>query len=133
MASTLTLASAPENATAADETRDVQQTTCCVVGAGIKYAIEDAVVAANVLAEPLKAGQVRLHYLGEVQRHRQWPTWFIQAAGSLIGTQFLRRLLRASGAVHIPRLVFFLFRLPLVSWLIPRLLGIGLWRVHVKS
>jgi 2-polyprenyl-6-methoxyphenol hydroxylase-like FAD-dependent oxidoreductase len=102
-------------------------------GAGIKYAIEDAVVAANVLAEPLKAGRVRLHDLGEIQRQRQWPPRFIQAAGAVLGTQILRRLLHARGEARIPRLFFLLFRLPLVSWLVPRLVGIGLWRVHVRS
>ena len=37
-------------------------------GAGIKYAMEDAAVAANLLAGPLQAGRVRLQDLAEVQR-----------------------------------------------------------------
>src|SRR5262249_6216504 len=36
-------------------------------GSGIKYAIEDAVEAANVLAAPLRAGRVRVRNLAEVQ------------------------------------------------------------------
>src|SRR5262249_20606432 len=39
-------------------------------GAGIKYAIEDAVEAANVLAVPLQKCRVRLRDLAEVQRRR---------------------------------------------------------------
>jgi hypothetical protein len=39
-------------------------------GAGIKYAIEDAVVAANVLTAPLETGRVRVQELAEVQRRR---------------------------------------------------------------
>src|SRR6266699_2731027 len=42
-----------------------------VGGVGINYAIQDAVVAANVLSEPLKAGKIRLHDLAEVQRQRE--------------------------------------------------------------
>src|SRR5579864_6168260 len=45
-----------------------------VGGAGINYAIQDAVVAANVLVDRLKAGQVGLRDLAAVQRHREWPT-----------------------------------------------------------
>jgi len=45
-----------------------------VGGVGINYAIQDAVVAANVLAGPLKAGRVTLADLAEVQRQREWPT-----------------------------------------------------------
>ncbi len=39
-----------------------------VGGVGINLAIQDAVIAANVLAEPLKAGRVRIHHLAQVQR-----------------------------------------------------------------
>ena len=42
-----------------------------VGGVGINYAIQDAVVAANVLSEPLKAGKIRLRNLAEVQRMGQ--------------------------------------------------------------
>src|SRR5438105_15396803 len=43
-------------------------------GSGIKYAIEDAVVTANLLAEPLKAASLCLRDLAEVKRRREWPT-----------------------------------------------------------
>jgi 2-polyprenyl-6-methoxyphenol hydroxylase-like FAD-dependent oxidoreductase len=50
---------------------DSAHTMTPVAGSGIKYAIEDALVAANVLTGPLRAGRVRLHDLAEVQRQRE--------------------------------------------------------------
>jgi 2-polyprenyl-6-methoxyphenol hydroxylase-like FAD-dependent oxidoreductase len=105
-------------------------------GAGIKYAIEDAVVAANVLARPLAAGRITVRDLLAVQRRREWPVRFIQAAGALAQSTLLPRALRFSPEgprrLRIPRLLRLLFRLPLVRTLPARLVGIGLWRVRVK-
>src|SRR5215212_9960792 len=50
-----------------------------VGGVGINYAIQDAVVAANVLARPLLEGTLKERTLAEVQRQREWPTRLIQA------------------------------------------------------
>jgi len=55
-----------------------------VGGVGINYAIQDAVVAANVLSEKLKAGKVRTRDLAEVQRRRVWPTRIMQGFQSLV-------------------------------------------------
>src|SRR5579883_2246812 len=43
-------------------------------GVGINYAIQDAVVAANILGPSLKARKLRLSDLAKVQREREWPT-----------------------------------------------------------
>jgi 2-polyprenyl-6-methoxyphenol hydroxylase-like FAD-dependent oxidoreductase len=50
-----------------------------VAGVGIYYAIQDAVVAANVLGEPMREGRVGTRDLIWVQRRREWPTRVIQA------------------------------------------------------
>src|SRR5580700_8951034 len=49
-----------------------------VGGVGINYAVQDAVVAANVLAKPLLEGCLEEKHLAEVQRRREFPTKFIQ-------------------------------------------------------
>src|SRR5207247_3178712 len=51
-------------------------------GVGFNYAIQDAVVAANVLSGKLKYGVVSQQDLVEVQRQRELPTKFIQAIQS---------------------------------------------------
>ncbi|MGB3508664.1 MAG: hypothetical protein WBA93_05370 [Microcoleaceae cyanobacterium] len=40
----------------------------------INYAIQDAVVATNILSEPLKGGSWHLWDLAEVQRQREFTT-----------------------------------------------------------
>src|SRR5438270_13396826 len=49
-----------------------------VGGVGINYSIQDAVVAANIHAENLKAGRVRLNDLAKVQLKRERPTTNVQ-------------------------------------------------------
>src|SRR5262249_6232634 len=70
---------------------DAAHTMTPAAGAGIKYAIEDAVVAANLLTGPLREKRVRLEDLAGVQRKRIWPTRLIQAVGAF----FLGRMARS--------------------------------------
>ena len=104
-------------------------------GAGIKYAIEDAVVAANLLAGPLAAGRVTVRHLAGVQRRREWPVRFIQAGGAFAQATLLPLALRfpagGRGRLRIPRLLRLLLRLPFMRTLPARLVGFGLWRVRV--
>jgi hypothetical protein len=65
-------------------------------GSGIKDAIEDAVLTANLLAEPLMAGSLCLRDLAEVQRRREWPTRIIQALGCCVGATSTGRAKAAS-------------------------------------
>ena len=51
---------------------------------GIKYAIQDATVASNMLASPLKAGLVEVNDLAKVQKDRERATRIIQGAQSAI-------------------------------------------------
>ena len=110
---------------------DAAHTMTPFAGSGIKYAIEDA-VAANLLAEPLKAGSLCLRDLAEVQRRREWPTRVIQALGAFALGQ-LGRVLRSGSRLGVPRFVRLLFGLPLLGKLIARLFAFGLWRVHVEN
>ena len=64
-----------------------------VGGVGINYAVQDAVVAANVLTEPLKRGRLRLRDLAAVQRQREIPTRIIQGFQRLAQEQIVTRAL----------------------------------------
>jgi 2-polyprenyl-6-methoxyphenol hydroxylase-like FAD-dependent oxidoreductase len=112
---------------------DAAHTMTPAAGAGIKYAVEDAVVAANRLAEPLKAGRVRLRDLAEVQRRREWPTRVIQAFGSFMLKNFFARVVSRGGSLRPPGWVRLLIRLPVIRYLLARLVAFGIWRVHVQT
>ena len=109
-----------------------------VGGVGINYAIQDAVVAANVLSGPLKESQARLveldtRYLAAVQRRRELPTRLIQRAQALIQQQVLARALRSNEPFAPPLLIRLLLRVPLVHNIPSRIVAFGFWPVRVKG
>jgi 2-polyprenyl-6-methoxyphenol hydroxylase-like FAD-dependent oxidoreductase len=109
-----------------------------VGGVGINYAIQDAVVAANVLAGPLKESQERLKdldpgYLAAVQRRRELPTRFIQAIQTQIQRRVLANVLRSERPLAPPGWLRLLPRVPLVRSVPARIFGFGLWPVRVKE
>jgi 2-polyprenyl-6-methoxyphenol hydroxylase-like FAD-dependent oxidoreductase len=109
-----------------------------VGGVGINYAIQDAVVAANVLAGPLKNSQAQLkeldvRYLAAVQRRRELPTRFIQAVQTQIQRRVLASVLRSDQPLAPPSWLRLLPRVPLVRSVPARIFGLGLWPVRVKK
>jgi 2-polyprenyl-6-methoxyphenol hydroxylase-like FAD-dependent oxidoreductase len=48
-------------------------------GVGVNFAIQDAVVTANVVGPRLKHGEVRERDLAAIQRKREWPTDLLSA------------------------------------------------------
>lgn len=111
---------------------DAAHTMTPAAGSGIKYAIEDAVVAANLLAEPLLTGTLRVQDLAQVQRRREWPTRVIQAIGAF-GLRQIGNSLRSGRQQRVPRLVRTLFGVRVFSKAVARMLAFGLWRVHVEG
>jgi 2-polyprenyl-6-methoxyphenol hydroxylase-like FAD-dependent oxidoreductase len=101
-------------------------------GVGINLAIQDAVAAANVLAEPLRAGLVTESHLNRIQVRRQWPTRVTQAMQRVIQNRVVSRVL--AGATPKPP-----FALRLLDWFpalraIPaRVIGIGVRPEHIHT
>ncbi len=110
---------------------DAAHTMSPVGGVGINYAIQDAVVAANVLYQPLRDGRVETRQLAEVQRQRELPTRVIQAVQVQAQRQAIRRVFGTQGALRVPRLVRLAVRLPGVRGIGPRIIGIGFRPAHV--
>src|SRR6266852_1914647 len=67
-----------------------------VAGVGINYAIQDAVVVANVLSGPLKRGYLEVRDLAAVQRKRIWPTRIIQGFQNFVQRRFVSDVLSSS-------------------------------------
>ena len=100
-----------------------------VGGVGINYAIQDAVVAANVLTQPLLRGTFDTSHLATIQAKRKWPTktilWFQNFAHQRILTTIIDRKRQ-------PSVPFFL-KWQWVRNLLIRFLTIGLWRVRIDQ
>ncbi|MEA5505541.1 FAD-dependent oxidoreductase [Halotia wernerae UHCC 0503] len=99
-----------------------------VGGVGINYAIQDAVVAANVLSKSLKNRYAQLSDLAKVQRQRELPTRIIQAFQTFIQKQIFAPILRSNRTFQTPVLL----RLPILRDLPARLIALGVFPVHVE-
>lgn len=101
-----------------------------VGGVGINYAIQDAVVAANVLSE-LKAGRLTTEHLHEVQRQREFPTKVIQWIQSQAQQRIVGAALRSDRPLRIPWWVRMLLRTPIIRDLPARVIAHGIKRVNI--
>src|SRR5258706_2599657 len=106
-------------------------------GVGINYAIQDAVVTANLLGPKLKAGlTISDHDLAQVQRQRGLPVRFIQAVQALMHYAVFAGIMRRGDTQSPPTPPFFvrwLLRLPFVCCLLARLIGFGLWPPRITA
>ncbi|BAY75136.1 monooxygenase FAD-binding protein [Nostoc linckia NIES-25] len=100
-----------------------------VGGVGINYAIQDAVVAANVLSKPLKNRQVQLSDLAKVQHQRELPTRIIQAFQTFVQKRVFAPVLSSNETFVPPGFL----RLPILRDLPARLIGLGVFPVRVKA
>jgi len=100
-----------------------------VGGVGINYAVQDAVVAANVLTKPLLERRLTTGDLASVQRRREWPTRIIQGIQTAIQQQIVSGALSTEGELQIPLPL----RWPIVRDIPARIMGFGVWPVHVRN
>ena len=96
-----------------------------VGGVGINLAIQDAVVAANVLSDPLKEGKVRTPHLAAVQRRREWAVRLIQSAQDLAQRRVVAKVLEGNRPFELPRLLRLLLRVPILRDVPARLIAYG--------
>jgi 2-polyprenyl-6-methoxyphenol hydroxylase-like FAD-dependent oxidoreductase len=109
-----------------------------VGGVGINYAIQDAVVTANALAEPLKECQAQLKdldikHLAAVQHRRELPTRLIQRLQALIQQQILAPALRSNAHFAPPGWLRLLPSVPILRSILARIVAFGFWPVRVKD
>lgn len=97
-------------------------------GVGVNLAIQDAVAAANVLAEKLLLGTVTPADLEKVQRRREWPVRATQAVQS-----FIHRKMIGGPAAALPLPVRLLRTCPPLRRLPARMIGLGLRPEHVQT
>ncbi len=102
-------------------------------GVGVNLAIQDAVAAANILAEPLSAGRLSDQDLAAVQARRNFPTKATQKLQLM-----MRGRRRADEADEVkrkgpPAFIRGIARWPVLSHLAGRLIGLGFRMEHVRT
>jgi 2-polyprenyl-6-methoxyphenol hydroxylase-like FAD-dependent oxidoreductase len=101
-------------------------------GVGINLAIQDAVAAANFLAEPLREGQPLEGPIGRLQERREFPTRLTQQI-QVFAHKGLARIFRDDGPIRVPWQVKAISHVPGLQRAIGRVVGIGVRPEHVVS
>jgi 2-polyprenyl-6-methoxyphenol hydroxylase-like FAD-dependent oxidoreductase len=102
-------------------------------GVGVNLALQDAIAAANILAEPLQRKRVSLDDLHRVQKRRNFPTWATQKIQVAIQNNVVDPMLthgttpKAPGIVRLAQRWTWLQRIP------ARIIGMGVRPEHVRT
>lgn len=103
-------------------------------GVGINLAIQDAVAAANILAEPLLHGRATAEHLSKIQQRRELPTGLTQFFQVQAHKRILGPLLSGQMNLQQPPLAAKLLRkFPVLRRIPARLIGMGFRPEHVKT
>jgi 2-polyprenyl-6-methoxyphenol hydroxylase-like FAD-dependent oxidoreductase len=100
-------------------------------GVGINLAVQDAVAAANILAQPLRHGTMTIETLESVQRRREFPTRFTQRLQLVLQNNIIGPALEGRR----PEAPFFMKMLqwPLLRRIPGRLLALGTRPEHIRT
>ncbi|ROT33381.1 FAD-dependent oxidoreductase [Micromonospora sp. HM5-17] len=99
-------------------------------GVGINLAVQDAVAAATLLAEPLRRGTLTSADLAAVRARRLWPTILVQALQRFLHRALAEPILQGRWAGPPAPLLALLRRVPALTALPAYLIGVGLRPEH---
>jgi 2-polyprenyl-6-methoxyphenol hydroxylase-like FAD-dependent oxidoreductase len=100
-------------------------------GVGINLAVQDAVAAANILAEPLRRGSVSIETLAQVQQRREFPTRFTQRLQIVLQNNIIGPAL--GGRRPKAPLFMKMLQWPLLRRIPGRLLALGIRPEHIRT
>ena len=104
-----------------------------VGGVGINIAVQDAVAAANRLAAPLRAGQVKSADLRARQQRRIWPARMTQRVQLLMQNRLIAPALQGVRRPKPPFIFKLLDAVPALRRIPARLLAVGFRPEHVRT
>jgi 2-polyprenyl-6-methoxyphenol hydroxylase-like FAD-dependent oxidoreductase len=105
-----------------------------VGGVGINLAIQDAVAAANILAERLARGENADDLLEKVQGRRLLPVRLVQRMQKLVHDRILTPLVvRKAVLDKVPFALRLFKRFPILRRIPARIVGLGFRREHIRS
>jgi 2-polyprenyl-6-methoxyphenol hydroxylase-like FAD-dependent oxidoreductase len=103
-------------------------------GIGINLAVQDAVAAGNILAQPLRRGPAAVDRLRAVQRRRELPTRITQRAQVFIQSRVIGRVLTTQAkSFSMPLPLRLLRACPFLRRIPARLVGLGVQPEHVNK
>jgi 2-polyprenyl-6-methoxyphenol hydroxylase-like FAD-dependent oxidoreductase len=104
-----------------------------VGGVGINLAIQDAVAAANILADKMVAGKLKDDDLAAVQRRREFPTRATQKLQIMVQNRVVRRVLGSAQPLKVPWAITMMQRIPSLRRIPARFIGIGFRPEHIRT
>lgn len=102
-------------------------------GVGINLAVQDAVAAATILAEPLREHRVSSRHLAAVRRRRAFPTAVTQAVQRVLHRRLLGPLLQGRDPTPPAALLGLVERLPWLSAVPAYFVGVGVRPEHAPA
>jgi 2-polyprenyl-6-methoxyphenol hydroxylase-like FAD-dependent oxidoreductase len=102
-------------------------------GVGINLALQDAVAAANILAEPLRRGTVTIETLKEIQQRRELPTRITQRLQIILQNNIIGPALTDTTRRPKAPLFMKLLQWPLLRRIPGRLLALGVRPEHIHA
>jgi 2-polyprenyl-6-methoxyphenol hydroxylase-like FAD-dependent oxidoreductase len=102
-------------------------------GVGVNVAIQDAVAAANILAEPLREGRVTTDHLAQVQQRRTFPMKVIQKMQLTVQSRLVDPLLSSTKPMTAPWPMKLFNTFPFLRRIPARLVGVGVRPEHVRT
>jgi 2-polyprenyl-6-methoxyphenol hydroxylase-like FAD-dependent oxidoreductase len=102
-------------------------------GVGINLAVQDAVAAANILAEPLRRGRVTINTLKQIQQRREFPTRVTQRLQIIMQNNIIQPALTNQGKRPRAPLFLKMMQWPLLRRIPGRLLALGVRPEHVHT
>jgi 2-polyprenyl-6-methoxyphenol hydroxylase-like FAD-dependent oxidoreductase len=103
-----------------------------VGGVGINLAVQDAVAAARLLAEPFKEQRVTAADLASVQMRREFPTRVTQGLQALAHKNF-ELIFQNPGPAKAPWQLKVAVQIPGIQRVMGRVIGVGVRPEHVKA
>jgi 2-polyprenyl-6-methoxyphenol hydroxylase-like FAD-dependent oxidoreductase len=102
-------------------------------GVGVNLAVQDAVAAANLLWQPLKAGTLSKDDLARVQKRREFPTRVTQRIQVAAQNSVIDRALGADKALEAPLVLRLIGRFAPLRRILARLIALGVRPEHVHT
>jgi 2-polyprenyl-6-methoxyphenol hydroxylase-like FAD-dependent oxidoreductase len=113
---------------------DAAHTMSPIGGVGINIAIQDAVAASNILAEPLRERRLKDSDLAAVQDRRMFPARATQAMQVFLQKRVIApSLYGRGGTMQVPFFLRLFGWFPLLRRLPARLMGVGVRPEHVRT